>query len=89
MLVISTAWRELLDDDSLPAHQLIERVQPDRVCRVLTDEALPDLALGEREVIVRAILPEVSAWNANVVASSFTTPLALQAGLSRWLAERR
>ena len=78
VLVISTAWRGLLDDDSLPAHQLIERVHPDRVCRVLTDEALPDLALGEREVIVRAILPEVSAWNANLVASSFTHPLALQ-----------
>lgn len=78
VLVISTAWRGLLDDDSLPAHQLIERVQPDRVCRVLTDEVLPDLALGEREVIVRAILPEVSAWNANLVASSFANPLALQ-----------
>ncbi|NMM35066.1 MAG: ATP-binding protein, partial [Phycicoccus sp.] len=78
VLVISTTWRGLLDDDSLPAHQLIERVHPDRVCRVLTDEALPDLAVGEREVIVRAILPEVTAWNANLVASSFTNPLALQ-----------
>src|SRR5665647_3514617 len=78
VLVISTAWRGLLDKDSLPAHRLIERVQPDRVCRVLTDEAVPDLAPSERQVIVRATLPEVTAWNANLLAASFTNPLALQ-----------
>ena len=78
VLVISTAWRGLLDKDSLPAHRLIKRVQPDRVCRVLTDEAVPDLAPSERQVIVRARLPEVSEWNANLLAASFTNPLALQ-----------
>jgi len=78
VLVISTAWRGLLDKDSLPAHRLIERVQPDRVCRVLTDGAVPDLAPSERQVIVGASLPEVSGWNANLLAASYPNPLALQ-----------
>ena len=78
VLVISTAWRGLLDEDSRPAHRLIERVEPDRICRVLTDKALPDLATSERQVIVSATLPDASAWNANLLAQTYTNPLALQ-----------
>src|SRR5450759_1800794 len=78
VLVISTAWRGLLDEESRPAHRLIERVQPDRVCRVLADEAMPDLAPSERQVIVHATLPDASEWNANMLAASYTNPLALQ-----------
>src|SRR5664280_383056 len=78
VLVISTAWRGSLDEVSRPAHRLIGRVQPDRVFRVLTDEAVPDLAPSERQAIVRASLPEVSEWNANLLAASYINPLALQ-----------
>jgi hypothetical protein len=67
VLVISTAWRGSLDEVSRPAHRLIGRVQPDRVFRVPTDAAVPDLAPSERQAIVRASLPEVSEWNANLL----------------------
>jgi tetratricopeptide (TPR) repeat protein len=78
VLMISTAWRGLLDEDDRPAHRLIKRVQPDRVCRVLADEDLPDLAPGERQVIARSTLPGVSERNAELLAASYTNPLALQ-----------
>ena len=51
---------------------------PDRVCRLLADEALPDLAPSERQTIVHATLPDVSAWNAKLLAASYTNPWALQ-----------
>ena len=78
VMVISTAWHGLLDEDSRCAHPLIERVPPDRVSRVLADETWRDLALSERQSIVRTTLPDVSDWNANLLAMSFTNPLALQ-----------
>ncbi|HEY8706801.1 MAG TPA: tetratricopeptide repeat protein, partial [Burkholderiaceae bacterium] len=78
VLVISTAWRGLLDEDSRPAHRLLERVAPERVHRVLAEDDLPDLGLNERQEIVSATLPGVSAWNASLLAASYTNPWALQ-----------
>jgi len=78
VLVISTAWRGLLDEDMRPAHRLLDRVTPDRVYRELADEDLPDLMPSERQEIVRSTMPGVSPWNASVLAASYTNPWALQ-----------
>ena len=78
VLVISTAWRGFLDDDSRPPHRLLERVAEDRVLRVLADEDLQDLDLREREEIVRAVLPDISAGNATLLAGHYSNPWALQ-----------
>ena len=78
ILVVSTAWRGLLDEHHRASHRLLVRLQPDRLCRVLADDALEDLAPSEREEIVRATLPNVSAGNARGLATSYTNPWALQ-----------
>jgi len=89
VMVISTASRGSLDEDGRPAHRLIERVPPDRVCRVLTDEAVPDLAPSERQVIVRASLPEVSEWNANLLGGVVREPVGPSARMPRRLCASR
>jgi len=78
VLVISTAWRGLLDEEHRPANRLLKRVAPERVFRVLAEDDLPDLGLSERQEIVIATLPGVSAWNASLLAASYTNPWALQ-----------
>jgi tetratricopeptide (TPR) repeat protein len=86
VLVISTAWRGLLDEDDRAAHRLLGRVPPDRVHRVLADEVVADLAPSEREVIVRAMLPAVSAGNAGLLAARYANPWALQLACNvRWV----
>jgi hypothetical protein len=57
VLVISTAWRGLLDEPNRPANQLLKRVSPDRTHRVLADDDLSELAPTEREEIAARCYP--------------------------------
>jgi predicted ATPase len=59
VLVISTSLQGLSEGEGHWANRLIARVPSDRVCRVLADETWRDLAVNERQSIVRSTLPDL------------------------------